>query len=186
VAVSDILRSTERVPAATDGAYSRLLRQLEDSPTWDRSIGSVAPLAERLLVAAPLRRLFRGEATGAPLHVILTDAPLGAWFMAQFLDLFRDDGSRRAATRLIGLGVTAAVPTAVAGWAEWAGSQRAARRVGMTHASLTGLATLLVAASWAARLQGRHRLGVAAARAGSLPLLAGAFLGAHVRRLGCP
>jgi hypothetical protein len=57
----------------------------------------------------------------------------------------------------------------------------------MTHASLQGLATLVFAASWATRRQGHHRLGIALARLGSVPAIAGGFLGGHMgsgRRLG--
>ena len=179
-AVSETLRSTERLPVTPDIAYTRLLQPLEGSTTWDGPIEAVAPVAGRLVAEARVRRLFHGDATGVPLHGILTDVPFGAWFMAQYLDLFRDDGSRRAATRLMALGVAAAAPTAVAGWAEWAGADRPARRVGMTHASLTGLATMVFAASWVARLQGQHRLGIALARAGSVPAIAGGFLGGHI------
>jgi hypothetical protein len=185
--VSETLRSTERLPTTVDGAYARLLQRLERSTTWDDVIEAVTPVADRLVADARVRRLFHGDATGVPLHGILTDVPFGAWFMAQYLDLFRDDGSRRAATRLMALGVAAAAPTAVAGWAEWAGADRAARRVGMTHASLTGLATLVFAASWVARLRDHQRLGIALARLGSVPVIAGGFLGGHIgsgRRLG--
>ena len=180
--MSDILRSTERLSATTDSGYTRMLRRFERSTTWDGAIDAVAPVADRLIARASVRRLFHGDATGVPLHVVLTDVPFGAWFMAQFLDLFRDDGSRRAATRLLALGVAAAAPTAVAGWAEWACADRTARRVGMSHASLTGLATLVFAASWAARLRGHHRLGITLARLGSLPAIAGGFLGGHIGR----
>ncbi|MGY1805777.1 DUF2231 domain-containing protein [Blastococcus sp. SYSU D00669] len=175
--MSDTLRSPERVHTPADGAYARLLRRLGRSTAWDGAIAAVAPVADRLVARPPVRRLFHGDATGVPLHGILTDAPLGAWFLAMYFDLLRDEASRSAATRLVGLGVAAAVPTAVAGWAEWAGADRATRRAGMTHASLQGLATLVFAASWAARRQGHHRLGVALARLGSVPNLAGNFLG---------
>jgi hypothetical protein len=67
-----------------------------------------------------VRRILHGDSTGIPLHVILTDLPFGAWFMALYLDLFADAGSRRAAARLVGLEVVTSVPTALAGWAEWA------------------------------------------------------------------
>jgi uncharacterized membrane protein len=185
--VSETLRSTERLPVTADGAYTRLLRRLEHSTTWDGPIDAVASIADHLVAEPRVRRLFHGDATGVPLHGILTDVPFGAWFMAQFLDLFRDDGSRRAATRLMALGAAAAVPTAVAGWAEWARADRAARRVGMTHASLTGSATLVFAASWIARLRGHHQLGITLARVGNVPVIAGAFLGGHIgsgRRVG--
>lgn len=190
-AVSDSLRSTERLPAATavaaGNAYSRLLRRLARSTTWDGPIEAVAPVADRLIARAPVRRLFHGDATGVPLHGILTDAPLGAWFIAMYFDLFRDEASRLAATRLMGLGVATAVPTAVAGWAEWARADRGTRRLGMTHACLQGLSALVFTSSWAARRRGHHRLGVALARLGSVPNLAGNFLGGSMvsrRRLG--
>nr|WP_246324862.1 DUF2231 domain-containing protein [Petropleomorpha daqingensis] len=78
------------------------------------------------------------------------------------------------------LGVAAAVPTAIAGWAEWAAAGRRTQRAGMTHASLNGLATLLYAASWAARARDRHRLGIALSSVADVPLLAAAFLGGHM------
>jgi predicted membrane protein DUF2231 len=186
-AVSDLLRSTERLPAAADNAYTRLLRRLERSTTWDGAIEAVAPVADHLIARAPVRRFFHGDATGVPLHGILTDAPLGAWFIAMYFDLFSDEASRLAATRLVGLGVATAVPTAVAGWAEWARADRATRRLGMTHAALQGLSALVFVTSWAARRRGHHRLGVALARLGSVPNLAGNFLGGSMgsrRRLG--
>src|SRR3712207_2398657 len=153
-AMSDTVRSAERIPTAADNAYTRLLRRLERSPAWDGAIEAVAPVAGHLTARAPVRRLFHGDATGLPLHPVLTDLPFGAWFMAQFLDLFHDEASRLAATRLLALGVASTVPTAVAGWADWARADRAVRRVGMTHASLQGLATLVFTASWVTRRQG--------------------------------
>ena len=94
-----------------------------------------------------LRRLLHGDAPGIPLDVILTDVPFGAWFLAQFLDLFRDDGTRRDATRLVGLGVVAAVPTALGGWGEWARADRGTRRVGIVHASANAAGTLVFVGS---------------------------------------
>ena len=107
--------------------------------------------------------------------------PLGAWFMAQFLDLFPDDGTRRAATRLVGLGVVAAVPTALTGWAEWARADRGARRVGIVHATANAVGTLIFIGSWAARSHSRHDLGVRLGRLGGLVLLVGSLLGGYMR-----
>ena len=41
--------------------------------------------------------MLHGDSTGVPLHLIVRDLPYGAWIMAQFLDLFSDAGSGRAA-----------------------------------------------------------------------------------------
>ena len=126
--------------------------------------------------------MLHGDATGIPLHIILTDLPLGAWWMAQFLDLFPDDGGmRRAATRLVGLGVVAAVPTALAGWAEWAQADRGTRRVGIVHASANAVGTLVFMGSWAARSCRRHDLGVWLGRSGGAVLLVGAMSGGYMR-----
>ena len=140
----------------TPSAFIRLLRRLERSKGLDPVVRAVEPLAGRLVANERLRRLLHGDATGIPLHGILTDVPFGAWFMAQYLDLFPDDGTRRAATRLVGLGVVAAVPTALAGWAEWARADRGARRVGIVHATANVVGTLIFIGSWAARSHNRH------------------------------
>jgi hypothetical protein len=108
-----------------------LLRRLEQSEGLDPAVRAAEPWAGRIVANGRLRRLLHGDATGIPLHVIYTDVPFGAWFMAQYLDLFPDQGTRRAATRLVGLGIVAAVPTALTGWAEWALADRGTRRVGM-------------------------------------------------------
>ena len=138
-------------------------------------------MATRIVASERLRRLLHGDATGIPLHVIYTDVPFGAWFMAQFLDLFPDHGTRRAATRLVGLGVVAAVPTALTGWAEWALSDRGTRRVGIIHATANAAGTLIFIASWAARSRNRHDLGVRLARLGGMVLVVGGMLGGYMR-----
>ena len=137
------LAAEESTQNLTPSAFIRLLRRLEQSKGFDPVVRAVEPLATRIVANGRLRRLLHGDATGIPLHVIYTDVPFGAWFMAQFLDLFPDDGTRRAATRLVGLGVVAAVPTALTGWAEWALSDRGTRRVGIVHATANAAGTLI-------------------------------------------
>lgn len=183
-----VVRSPQSPPRAledtgasrTGNRYSRLLRRLERTEALDRPVEAAAPLAGLLVSREPLRRFLHGDATGIPVHVILTDVPFGAWFMAQFLDLFPDDASQRSATRLVGLGVLSAVPTAVAGWAEWALSDHATQRVGIVHATANGVAVLIFVGSWTARVSDHHELGVRLARMGGLTLVVGGFLGGHM------
>jgi hypothetical protein len=182
-----VVRSTQSPPALEDvGAsrrdnrYSRLLRRLERTDALDRPVQAAAPIAQRLVGREPVRRFLHGDATGIPVHVILTDVPMGAWFMAQFLDLFSDDAARRSATRLVGLGVLTTVPTAVTGWAEWALSDHATKRVGIVHATANGVAVLIFVGSWTARVRDHHELGVRLARMGGLTLVVGGFLGGHM------
>jgi uncharacterized membrane protein len=162
-------------------AFIRTLRRVEQSDRLDPAVRTVAPVAARLVANRRLRRLFHGDATGIPLHVIYTDAPFGALFMALFLDLFRDAGTRRAATRLVGFGVVAAVPTAITGWAEWALADRGTRRIGVLHATANAIGALIFLGSWVARLNGRHDVGVRLARLGAMVLIAGGMMGGYMR-----
>lgn len=162
------------------GRFRRLMRRIEQLEALDPAVSVAGPNAGRLVENPRMRRFLHGDATGIPLHGILTDAPFGAWFMAMYLDLFADPGTQRAATRLVGLGVLAAAPTALTGWAEWALAGRATQRVGIVHAGLNGVAVLIFLGSWTARLRGRHRLGIRLARVGALLLIAAAFLGGYM------
>ena len=174
-------RALEDVGAYGRGSrYSRLLGRLERAEALDRPVEAAAPFAQLLVSRESLRRFLHGDATGIPIHVILTDVPFGAWFMAMFLDLFPDDASRRSARRLVGLGVLSAAPTAVAGWAEWVLSDHATKRVGVVHATANGAAVLIFVASWAARVRDHHALGVRLAWAGGLMAIVGGFLGGHM------
>lgn len=166
--------------------FLQLMKRLGDAKALDPAVRAAEPLASRLIADARLRRFFRGDATGIPPHVILTDVPFGAWFMAVFLDFFPDEGTRRAARRLVGLGVLAAAPTGLSGWAEWARADTAMRRIGVVHAAANLTATLVFLASWRARRRDRHRLGVRLARAGAVLLIAGGFLGGYMRSVRHP
>lgn len=166
--------------ASNPGSYTRLLGKLERAQPLDAAVTAAEPLASRLMSGRKIPSIIRGDTTGIPLHVILTDAPFGTWWSAVFLDFFEDEGSRRAARRLVGLGVVAAVPTALSGWATWSGKDRALKRVGVVHAAANAAATIVYGASWAARSRGRHQLGVGLARAGAVLLLVSGFLGGHL------
>lgn len=178
------MAGTPETPAAPSrrNRYQRALAGLESAEALDPAVDLANPLAEWLRAAPGINRVVDGRGTGVPAHVILTDLPLGAWFMAQYLDLFGDEHSRVAARRLVGLGLVGAVPTALTGWGRWAGAPRETRRAGVVHAAANGVAATLFLASWAARSRGHDRAGVALARTGSIPLLAGAMLGGHVGR----
>ena len=169
-----------------NGMFLRMMRRLEESDRLDPAVRAADPLAGKLVDNPRLRRFFHGDATGIPPHAIATDVPFGAWFMAIFLDLFSDAGTRRAATRLVALGVIAAAPTGLSGWAEWARADRATRRVGVVHAAANLTATLIFLASWAARTRDRHRLGVNLARVGGALLIVGGFLGGYMRSVRRP
>lgn len=164
------------------GRFRRIMGRLERLEPLDRAVSTVEPRVGRLVHNERMRSFLHGDATGIPVHVILTNVPIGAWLMTVFLDLSSDAGAQRAATRLVGLGVVSAPPTALTGWAEWVLAGRATQRVGVVHAGLNAAAILVFAGSWAARLRGRRKLGVRLARVGALFLVAGGFLGGYMAR----
>lgn len=165
----------------TPSAFIGVLRRLERAAALDPVVRILEPAAGRLVAHKRIRGLLHGDATGIPLHVVYTDVPFGAWFMTLFLDLFPDEGTRRAANRLVGLGIVAAVPTALTGWAEWALADRGTRRVGVVHATANGLGTIIFLGSFVARSQGRQSLGVRLARLGGAVLVVGGMLGGYMR-----
>lgn len=171
----------ESPQSRTPSAFIRVLSRVERSTALDPVVRAAEPLAGRIVANESLRRVLHGEATGIPLHIIYTDLPLGAWWMAQFLDLFPEGGMRRASSRLVGLGVVAAVPTALTGWAEWVRADRGTRRVGVVHATANAVATLVFLGSWAARSRSRHDLGIWLSRLGGVVLLIGAMCGGYMR-----
>lgn len=166
---------------ARDHPAVRFMRTIEQLTPLDRLDDLVAPLADRLVADPRRRAALQGEWLGHALHPVMTDLPLGLWTSASVLDLLGGAGSRPAAQRLIGLGVAAALPTALTGWAEWATlGQRRERRTGVVHAVSNGAALVCYAASWRARRQGRHGAGAFLALVGAGAAGMGGYLGGHL------
>jgi nitrite reductase/ring-hydroxylating ferredoxin subunit/uncharacterized membrane protein len=127
-----------------------------------------------------VKDVLSGTWMGHPLHPLMTDIPIGAWTSATLLDLVGGRAGRPAATRLIGVGLAAAGPTAWTGWADWADTEPGndqVRRVGMVHAIANGTAALLYGVSYVARKRGAHTTGVLFGLAGAGAMGAGGWLG---------
>jgi nitrite reductase/ring-hydroxylating ferredoxin subunit/uncharacterized membrane protein len=142
-------------------------------PVHDALKGALAP-------GSPLNEILSGTALGHPLHPPLTDAVIGTWASAVVLDLVGGKRSRRAADRLIALGVLVALPTAATGINDWTTLFGSTRRVGVVHGAGNLLATGLFGTSWLARKAGRRVLGKALALAGLSIVSVGGFLGGHL------
>ncbi|MBF4994943.1 (2Fe-2S)-binding protein [Arthrobacter gandavensis] len=123
---------------------------------------------------------FNGHVAGHSLHPVLTDLPLGCWLSATVLDLVGGVRARRSATLLVAAGLCASVPTALAGANDWTALSGADRRIGGVHALGTDAATILMTASLAARLRGRHRAGVLLGLAANVSAAAAGFLGGYL------
>ena len=156
-----------------------LARRLEDMTGLDGAVDALRPLAQKL-VASDSQGLLLGKPLGHALHPLLTDAPLGAWMSALALDLAGGKQARPAAQRLVGLGILAAVPTAVTGLAEWAHTRGKDSRVGVAHAAGNTGALLLYGASYIARRRGHQGRGVTLGLAATAAASAGGYLGAHL------
>jgi hypothetical protein len=164
---------------AATPAPQRLVHALGESPLAERVARAQEVLYGPLLRWAQRIPLHSGV-LGHSLHPALTDVTTGAWLGASVLDLAGGPSSRRGATLLAGVGVVAAVPTALAGAGDWAGMTGEVRRIGAVHALGTDVAIVLLAGSVAARLRGAHGLGAGLALAGNAVVAGAGFLGGHL------
>ena len=154
------------------------LDRMSDSDALDKAIEPVRRVVQGVLKPQALKDLLHGTWLGHPLHPVLAQVPVGSWLSAGVLDALPP--LRPAATVLIGAGVTAAVPTALAGAADWAEQEVGVRRLGAVHASANSLALGLYIGSLVARGKGRGGLGRVLAYSG-LGLAAGSSaIGGHM------
>jgi nitrite reductase/ring-hydroxylating ferredoxin subunit/uncharacterized membrane protein len=131
----------------------------------------------------PVKDALSGTWLGHALHPLATDLPIGFWTSAIVLDWLGGKGSERAADRLVGLGVAAAVPAAVTGASDWGDStvgNPRVQRVGLVHAVANLTATTLFSGSLAARSGGARARGKLLALAGVSALTVGGLLGGHL------
>lgn len=164
----------------------RAARRLEDADELDAVADRLRGTAERVLAGSPgLAEVLRGGPVGHALHPLLTDLPLGLWTSATVLDLVGGPAGRPAADRLVGLGVLAALPTAVTGVADWVLADTRTQRVGVVHAGLNGTVLVLYGVSWLARRRGRRAAGLATSLLAGVAATASGYLGGHMSfRLG--
>ena len=169
-------RGGEPTPLLVDAAL-----RLEHAAGLDRLVERVAPVAAALVRDPRVAAVLHGRAMGHAAHPLLTDVPIGTWASAFVLDLVGGRKSRPAATRLIGTGILAAVPTVATGLAEWAvTTDQPARRVGVVHAAANSVGLVLYVLSYRARRRGHHGRGVLTGLAGLSVVGVSGFLGAHL------
>ena len=105
--------------------------------------------------AQAIRNFLNGVWIGEPLHVILTDIPIGAWTIALVFDGLDSVKHRRefavAADTSIAIGLLGAIGAACTGIVDWSDVDPPARRVGMFHGLLNLSATALFASSFVFR-----------------------------------
>jgi nitrite reductase/ring-hydroxylating ferredoxin subunit/uncharacterized membrane protein len=103
------------------------------------------------------KNVLHGTWLGHPLHVVLTDFPIGAWTAAIIFDALDSMSTRRqyrvAADGAVTIGLTAALGAAVTGLTDWQHVDPPARRIGLVH----GILNLASAALFGGSLLARRR-----------------------------
>jgi nitrite reductase/ring-hydroxylating ferredoxin subunit/uncharacterized membrane protein len=124
-----------------------------------------------------------GTWLGHPVHPALTSLPTGAVASTLVLDAAsvlpgRTAAFRQASRSALGVAILASVGAAATGLTDWQHTQEQARRIGLVHGVLNGIATGLYALSWWDRGRGRHARGMAGSALGYALTLGSGYLGA--------
>jgi nitrite reductase/ring-hydroxylating ferredoxin subunit/uncharacterized membrane protein len=101
--------------------------------------------------AQKIRNFLNGTWLGEPLHVVLTDVPIGAWSVAIMFDALDLIRNRRefalAADTSLAIGLMGAAGAAVTGITDWSDVDPPARRLGLIHGLLNVGVTALFTTS---------------------------------------
>lgn len=128
--------------------------------------------------------LLHGVWLGHPLHPVLTDVSVGAWSLGSFFDLLSlFNGSQKSqdtADSLLQLGNVAALPTVLAGLADFSTIPKSAAGAGLSHGTLNAAAFSLYLASTKARDAGNRNQAIALSTLAASVMLASAYLGGHL------
>ncbi|MEU9579834.1 Rieske 2Fe-2S domain-containing protein [Streptomyces chilikensis] len=157
-----------------------LLDRLERDPRADALIETIRERVRALPLGSG-RDALHGRWLGHPVHPLMVQLPIGSWLSAAVLDL--SPGHAREARLLVGVGLAAAAPAALAGAVDWADLHRQQQRVGLVHAMTNAVGIGLYAASFACRRKGDEDGSTAGRVLGFLGMTAvgiGGMLGGHL------
>lgn len=140
----------------------------------------------------PLKTFANGTWLEHPLHPLLTDVPVGAWTAALLLYLaalfFGMTGIGIAIGLVMGLGILAALAAIATGFMDWMDVDPTELAVGLIHAIINIIGTLLFIIAWIMLYAAQWQVSVAnfiPALVGYLVVAVGAYLGGGlVFRLG--
>jgi nitrite reductase/ring-hydroxylating ferredoxin subunit/uncharacterized membrane protein len=154
------------------------IAKLEDLTVLDPVVRRVHDVVDALLKPRAVEDVLHGVPAGHPVHPAIVLVPAGTWIGAAVLDLL--PGTAKASRTLVGVGVLAAAPAILTGWADWARSRREQQRVGIVHAAANESAWVLYAASWLVRRSGHEGAGRALSYLGFGLVGFGGYLGGHL------
>ena len=139
-------RESSRQKAVAEGLQRLIHRAFENGPTGQK-----------------IKNFLNGTWMGHPLHVILTDVPIGAWTAAEVFDVLEvasgSDGCGKAADTSIAIGIFGALGAALTGATDWQDADAPARRIGMIHGLLNLGGAALFTTSWFMRKRGSRTMG---------------------------
>ncbi|HEY2261128.1 MAG TPA: Rieske (2Fe-2S) protein [Streptosporangiaceae bacterium] len=150
------------------------ISRLEQDTRLDGAVSAGQRLA-RLIRPGKVRDALNGVWLGHPVHPVLVQVSAGAWLSASILDVL--GGGEKASRQLVGTGLAAAIPAALAGAADWSEQHEQQMRVGVVHAAGNILASSLYGASLLAR---GPRAGRLLRLAGLAAVSASGLLGGHI------
>jgi len=148
------------------------------SATLHQAVMSGGPAARRTA------DVLHGTWLGHPLHPALTDVTMGAWTLGAAFDavgaLSDDPFARRVGDRLAVVGTASALPTALAGLADYSTVPTEAARPATLHGLLNVAGLGLYLLSLRERGRGRHRRGLVFSGMGMAVATASAWIGGHL------
>jgi nitrite reductase/ring-hydroxylating ferredoxin subunit/uncharacterized membrane protein len=160
---------------------SILIRLMDAQNAWVRPLGT---FVQRIVKAIfrpirPVKDFLNGTWLGHSVHVALTDLPIGAFTLVIVFDILAlADASRIALV----FGILTTLATAVAGYADYADTDRKARDRATLHSTVMLVALVLYVVALVPRLgvSGIPPLGFALSIVAYALLLAGAYVGGDV------
>ena len=170
---ADVVLDVSRVMDSLSPEQNQMLDEWAEQlqGLLNTAVSQGGPAAQR--VKNWLNGIFLGHA----LHPALTDVPIGAWCAGSLLDVV---GAHREAEAAMTIGVLAAVPTALAGAADWADTSEEPRRIGFVHAVLNSGALVLMIGSLFARRGNQRGLGIGLSTMGLSLATFSAWLGGEL------
>lgn len=156
------------------------LRSIEESEALDPAVAGLGRVADAVVRPGAVEDVLTGKVVGHAAHPFLTDLPIGFWTSTSVLDVIGGRTSRKAADRLLALGLLSALPTIATGLAEWRTTGQPEQRVGVVHSAANSVGLALYTASYLARKRGRRARGVVLAMAGMGAATVGGYLGGHL------
>jgi nitrite reductase/ring-hydroxylating ferredoxin subunit/uncharacterized membrane protein len=166
-----------------DGVTGEIAKQEWLKPT-EEGLQNLVHKAFQFKGGRQAKNFLHGTWIGHPLHVILTDIPIGAWTVAIAFDALDAMGTRRqyriAADTAVGFGLIGAVGAAASGLTDWQDIDPPARRIGLVHGLLNVASVVLCGSSLVARRRGARTTGRSLAALGYAFSMAAGRLGGNL------